>query len=121
MNMNCSRDHSSERKQKILPWITMIIGLTLTTFVVILLTQLINLSRNVDVSRRTLSEMSGRLQKIQKENDEMKKELRNTKSKIEKLLRRFPSPQKVITREVDNGKLCFKIAVYMHNIFPCIG
>ena len=99
----------------------MIIGLTLTTFVVILLTQLINLSRNVDVSRRTLSEMSGRLQKIQKENDEMKKELRNTKSKIEKLLRRFPSPQKVITREVDYGKLCFKIAVYMHNIFPCIG
>ena len=65
--------------------------------------------------------MSGRLQKIQKENDEMKKELRNTKSKIEKLLRKFPSPQKVITREVDNGKLCFKIAVYMHNIFPCIG
>ena len=65
--------------------------------------------------------MSGRLQKIQKENDEMKKELRNTKSKIKKLLRRFPSPQKVITREVDNGKLCFKIAVYMHNIFPCIG
>ena len=86
----------------------MIIGLTLTTFVVILLTQLINLSRNVDVSRRTLSEMSGRLQKIQKENDEMKKELRNTKSKIEKLLRRFPSPQKVITREVDKGNCALR-------------
>lgn len=92
----------------------MITGLTLTTFVVILLTQLVNLSRNVDVSRRTLSEMSGRLQKIQKDNDEMKKELRNTKSKMEKILRKFPSAQKVITREVDYGKLCFKIVVYMH-------
>ena len=65
--------------------------------------------------------MSGRLQKIQKENDEMKKELRNTKSKMEKILRKFPSPQKVITREVDYEKLCFKIVVYMHNIFPCSG
>ena len=52
--------------------------------------------------------MSGRLQKIQKENDEMKKELRNTKSKIEKLLRKFPSPQKVITREVDNGNCALR-------------
>ena len=97
-----SEDESSQQQSTICQRIKNLRGLV---FVVLLfsvvLIKVLELSRDVEDSRRLLKELTNKLVKTQKENEVLRKQLGNTNAKVEFILRKFSSAQKVISREID--------------------
>lgn len=73
-------------------WIKNFVGVILAA---LLLLVLYSLSKDVDESRKMLKELSGRLAKAEKENDNLRKELGHIKAKMDDKLQVFSNMQKV--------------------------
>ena len=83
-------------RSKFREWMRNILGLFFTALLIFVLFKVIMLSRDVEESRRMLKELSSRLAKAKRENDDLRKELWFTKAKVDNIKRKFSNAQKVI-------------------------
>ena len=84
----------SSQQNKSCGWIKNFVGVIFAVLLLLVVFQeLHSLSKDIDESRKLLKELSGRLAKIEKENEDLRKELRRTKAKT--MLQVFSNMQKV--------------------------
>ena len=87
------RDEMLLQPRKICTWM---LNLAFATILFAVLFKVMILSQDVEDSRRMQKELSSNLSKIQRENEYLRKELSNTKTKVENIVRKFSKDQKVI-------------------------
>ena len=91
--MTEERDEMLRQPRKFCTWM---LNLAFAAVLLAVLVKVMMLSQDVEDSRRMLKELSSNLSKIQRENEYLKKELRNIKPKVENIVRKFSKAQKVI-------------------------
>lgn len=103
--MTEARDEISQQKSQIRRWIKNFLGVIFVALLFFVLFKVLTLSKDVEESRRMLKELSSRLVKAQGENEDLRKELRHTKAKVENIVRKFSSAQKVMMTRIALGTL----------------
>ena len=73
-----------------------LVALVFAAMLCVVLFKTIMLSKDIEDSRRMLKELSSNLLKTQRENEDLRQELRHTKTKILDIERKFSNAQKVI-------------------------
>ena len=91
--MTKERDEMLSQPGKFCTWM---LNLAFAAILCAVLFKVMMLSQDVEDSRRMLKELSSNLSNIQRENEYLKKQLKNTKLKVENNVRKFSKAQKVI-------------------------